>query len=122
MKSILRLFLICSGIALLLALIVFVVGYLLKWDGVKNYATVMVIIGGCICAVGAMSVAGGTTTAIGSTTALNMAGGVTTIEQRSRRLLDDRDKSYGFAIYVLVTGVILIVISQLLTPISRLFS
>lgn len=108
------------GTTALIALAVFLVGYLLHWTQPVQYSNGFFTAGAIMIVLGVFSVAGGFVQRANFDIVYAESAGQADISERNQRMAADVTQRYGSLIFLVVTGLLLILMAvgfgQLATP------
>jgi hypothetical protein len=99
------------GTTALIMLAVFLFGYLLHWTQPAQYSNGFFIAGAIMIVLGVFSVAGGFVQRANFGIVYSESAGQADIEKRNQRMAEDITQRYGSLIFLVVTGLLLVLIS-----------
>ena len=99
------------GTTMLIALAVFLIGYLLRWNQPAQYSNGFFIAGAILIVLGVFSVAGGIAQRTNFDIIYTETAGQANIAERNQRTVAEITQRYGSMIYLFVTGLLLILIA-----------
>jgi hypothetical protein len=103
-----------SGTTVLIALAVFLTGYLLHWSQPAQYSNGFFTAGAIVIVLGLFSVTGGLAQRSNFSILYAETAGQANIAERNKRTATDIMQRYGDMIFLLVTGLLLILIAVLI--------